>query len=365
MTPPITVAGGRRLGLDVLRAFAILAVLVSHYGIYFTAWYGVALPFQLAAAGFFGVELFFVLSGFLIGRLLITSLDQGVSARAWLIFMVRRWMRTLPLYVVCLLILLFGHIPQSPGLPRDWPWFFTMTQNFAWPMVDNAFSVSWSLTVEEWFYVLFSGLLFAIAALAGTRVALCGTLLVFLAVPTWLRWHLPPSVDWAEVTSKVVIYRLDAIGFGVLCAWMFARHARPMHYPRLLFAVGLLIIALFWGGVLDHLLHPPAQLRRTFIFDVASVGFVLWMPAAAALEWRVPRLLAGAARLLSNQSYAMYLTHLTIIECVNIWRVHAHIPTPLAILVTLTALFAVSTLSYHALERPILAHRPFYKTKPQ
>jgi peptidoglycan/LPS O-acetylase OafA/YrhL len=61
----------------------------------------------------------------------------------------------------------------------------------------------------------------------------------------------------------------------------------------------------------------------------------------------------------------MYLTHLTIIGCVNIWRVHAHIPTPLAILVTLAALFAVSTLSYYALERPILTHRPFYKTKPQ
>jgi peptidoglycan/LPS O-acetylase OafA/YrhL len=323
----------------------------------------VGFPFQLAAAGFFGVELFFVLSGFLIGRLLIDILDRGSSPRAWLVFMVRRWMRTLPLYYVCVAILLLTWSPQywQPDhrlLWRDLPWFLTLTQNLAWRMVDNWFSVSWSLTIEEWFYLLFSGLLFAAATLAGRRMAVWGTVLLFLVVPALLRWRLPDSTNWDEVTSKVVLYRLDAIAFGVVVAWMHMRRVVATRYPGLLLAAGLLIILLFWGGALDRLLRPPAHWRKTFMFDVASLGFALWLPAAAAVRWRPHRWLAAPAQALSRQSYAIYLTHLTLIEMVNFYRTSLHLSASIAIIVTITATYGLSYLSYRFLERPILALRP-------
>lgn len=359
----VVVARGRSVGLDMVRAMAILFVLVSHYGTYFTAWCGVGFPSQLAAAGFFGVELFFVLSGFLIGRVLIDILDNGASLRAWFVFLVRRAMRTLPLYYVCVAVLLAAWPPQfrqpQHGLPwRDLPWFLTLTQNMAWRMVDNRFGVSWSLTVEEWFYVLFSGLLFAAAMLARRSLAFWGTVVLFLFVPAMLRWRLPDSVDWDQVTSKLVPYRLDGIVFGVVVAWMQVRRIAATRYPRLLLAAGLLIIALIWSGTLDRLLQPPEHVRKTFIFDLASFGVALWLPAASLLHWRAHRWLAASAQALSRQSYAIYLTHLTLIETVNFYRTSLHIAASLAIIATIAGVYCLSYLSFRFLEQPILALRP-------
>jgi len=351
------------VGLDVVRSLAILLVLVSHYGSYFALWYGVNLPLQVAVAGFFGVELFFVLSGFLIGRLLIDILDTGASARAWLIFLVRRWMRTLPLYFVCVLLLALFWSPQlwarhHQQLWQTVPWYLTLMQNFAWRMVGDWFPVSWSLTVEEWFYLFFSGALFGAVALLGRRLALGVTLLLFVTVPAALRWGLPDDVDWDQVTSKVVLYRLDAIAFGVVMAWMHVRRVAVARYPGLLLAAGLLTIALFWGGVLDRVLAPPAHLRKTFMFDVASFGFALWMPAAAEMRWRPAGALAKVAGALSGQSYAMYLTHLTVVGIVASYRDAWDMPTALAIIMTIALLYGVTWVSFRFLERPILALRP-------
>jgi len=353
----------RSAGLDIVRSIAILLVLVSHYGTYFTAWCGIGFPFQLAALGSYGVELFFVLSGFLIGRLLIDILDRGADARAWLIFMVRRWMRTLPLYYVCVLILAFAWPPQIwvPGhaaLWRDLPGILTLTQNLAWKMHDGWFGVSWSLTVEEWFYLLFSALLFAAAAGLGRRLGFWCACFLFLLVPPALRWFVADSGQFAEVTSKAVIYRLDAIAFGVVVAWLQVRRAALMRAPRLLLAAGIAVVFLLWGGALDQLAQPSLRTHQTFIFDVQSFGMCLCLPAASSFRERCPAWLALGARVLSHQSYAIYLIHLSLIEFIDAWRKPLELTAPAAIFVTVMALFGLSTLSFHTLERPLLRLRP-------
>jgi peptidoglycan/LPS O-acetylase OafA/YrhL len=73
---------GRRIGLDLVRAAAILFVLASHCGDIFANWLGGRAPEWLSVSGFFGVELFFVLSGFLIGRLLLGIIAEPPSLRA-------------------------------------------------------------------------------------------------------------------------------------------------------------------------------------------------------------------------------------------------------------------------------------------
>jgi peptidoglycan/LPS O-acetylase OafA/YrhL len=268
--------------------------------------------------------------------------------------MARRWLRTLPLYSLCL-ALLMAVGPTSPTW-HHLPWFLSLTQNLGWRMVDDGFAVSWSLTVEEWFYLLFSGLLFGACALAGRRVAFWGITLVFLIVPAWLRWQLPADVDWAQVTSKAVIYRLDAIAFGVVVAWMQMRRVSLLRHSAWLLASGLLVIALFWGGVLDRVLAPTAHVRKSFMFEVASFGFALWLPAAASLPCRLPRAATAVVTVLSRQSYAIYLVHLSLIEWVDLhfrsW------PAPVLIVVTLSALFGLTWLSYRYFEAPILRLRP-------
>lgn len=356
-------AAARSAGLDIVRAIAILLVLVSHYGTYFTAWYGLGFPFQLAALGAYGVELFFVLSGFLIGRLLIDILDRGAGARAWLIFMVRRWMRTLPLYYLCVLVLSVAWPPEfwRPGhaaLWRDLPGMLTLTQNLAWPMHDGWLGVSWSLTVEEWFYLLFSALLFAAARVLGRRRGFWCICVLFLLVPPALRWFVADSARFAEVTSKAVIYRLDAIAFGVAIAWLQRRRAAVMQAPRLLLAAGIAVVLLLWSGALDQLAQPSLRAHQTFIFDVQSFGMCLCLPAADALRDRCPAPLARGARVLSHQSYALYLIHLSLIEIIDAWRKSAGIAAWVAVFVTICVLFGLSTLSFHVLERPILRLRP-------
>ena len=139
-----------------MRATAIVFVLASHCGDTFAGWLGGRAPEWLSVSGFFGVELFFVLSGFLIGRLLLGIIAEPPSLRAWGVFMARRWMRTLPIYLLWIAVL------AVIWPPRPWDQvlrYATLTQNLAWPMPSGWFGVSWSLTVEEWFYLLFSALL--------------------------------------------------------------------------------------------------------------------------------------------------------------------------------------------------------------
>ena len=151
----------RLFGLDLVRAIAILLVLQVHIGFYGLRFYGLTLPPLMGLLGDLGVELFFVLSGFLIGALLLEISERSPTLQGWLRFMLRRWMRTVPLYVLWTLslLILYSHRP-FPLLA-----YLTFTQNFAWPMPQNSpFPVSWSLTVEEWFYLLFSATLIVSAS---------------------------------------------------------------------------------------------------------------------------------------------------------------------------------------------------------
>jgi peptidoglycan/LPS O-acetylase OafA/YrhL len=165
----VTDRGTRNLGLDVVRAVAVSMVLITHWGAVISWWIGLQWPRIIALSGFFGVELFFALSGFLIGLLLLELIERDASAHGWWRFMMRRWLRTLPLYGLCLAGLAIFWRPAG-NLLAYLAHYGTLTQNLLWSMPDdNWFGVSWSLSVEEWFYLLFSVLLVGSVALTGQR----------------------------------------------------------------------------------------------------------------------------------------------------------------------------------------------------
>ena len=104
--PAATIGGSARiLGLDLVRACAIALVMASHGADVFAAFWGARPPAFVSLAGVFGVELFFVLSGFLIGTLLARAAAEAPGWRGWRAFMLRRWLRTLPLYVAWTLLM--------------------------------------------------------------------------------------------------------------------------------------------------------------------------------------------------------------------------------------------------------------------
>jgi peptidoglycan/LPS O-acetylase OafA/YrhL len=353
----------RLLGLDLVRATAIALVLISHCGDIFSSWFN-RQPIHLASlSGFFGVELFFVLSGFLIGRLLIDIADSGPSLRAWGIFMVRRGLRTLPLYFAWLGVLLLIWPPEfwDPNRASVWHYvlsYGSLTQNLAWPMVHGWFGVSWSLTVEEWFYLLFSTLFLGGTAMVGRHHGLLIALLVFLVVPPALRYFMPVSSEISETIHKVAVFRLDAIAFGVAMTWTNStwQFGKWTSYSMLL--LGLTAVLFVWlGGLATVPVIGPGFRDRVLMFELTSAGFALCLPAALRFVTTV-RPVVVCLRALSSQSYCIYLTHLSVLELTGYYQVQWRIPPTICIIGDILIIWGLSNASYRWFERPILTVRP-------
>jgi peptidoglycan/LPS O-acetylase OafA/YrhL len=346
---------GRNFGLDLVRATAVLLVMVSHWANNIGYWYGVTAPDKIFFAGDVGVDLFFALSGLLIGRILLDMIERGPSWRALGIFLVRRWMRTLPLYWLWLAVLAIVW-PPAAGL-HVLPRMVLLLQNLAWPMPPGYFfAVSWSLTIEEWFYVGFAVSLVAATFILGRRVALWPVLLGFLAIPLALRILVPAYADWSNGLWHSVVYRLDCIAYGVLLAQAWRQKAWVFRHPAAPLVLGLLLIAGTWAGVLLPLRFVPA-----LIDDALVIGAVLCLPAAMRLRhnsnWAA-RIITG----ISAQSYALYLIHLTIlVDLAQGLYLHHRITRPEAVAISLGLPFLLSWLSFRFIESPLLALRPIQR----
>jgi peptidoglycan/LPS O-acetylase OafA/YrhL len=347
----------RNLGLDLLRALAIVLVLTSHFGDTFASLYGGVSPHYVSISGMFGVELFFVLSGFLIGNLLLRIVRTEPNWRSWLAFMIRRWMRTLPLYFIWLGVLLLIWPPLDHTLSHV-VHYATLTQNLLWRMPhDKWFGVSWSLTVEEWFYLLFSAALIGSVAATGTRKCVWYVIALFIAAPVAARLILPTAGDWSQTTYETVGLRLDAIAYGVVLAKLSDTRAALYRHPWLALGCGLPIIAFVWVQASVQALPVPGPLFLAVVLTMTSTGFALCFPAALRLidgrNW-----LARGIRQMSAQSYGLYIMHLSILDLVG-YRVHERqLSAAMGIVLVLVLTFGLSYLSFRYVESPILARRP-------
>ena len=202
-------------GLDLLRAIAIVWVMLFH------SWMigGVGGPFQPAADyGWMGVDLFFVLSGYLIGYQLLEPLSRGEPLRFGA-FYLRRAFRILPAFLAVLAVyLLFPAWREAPGMQPAWQ-FLTFTVNLLIDYRHNqAFSHAWSLCVEERFYLLFPLLAWWLARRPARALVGGGAVLV-VAAGLLLRGHASlHGKDWLESIYYPTWTRLDGLLAGVLLA---------------------------------------------------------------------------------------------------------------------------------------------------
>lgn len=341
----------RVLGLDLTRAIAVSLVLISHWSGHFAYWFDIHdIGRGWDFLGDIGVDLFFGLSGLLIGRILLDIVFAGPTWRDYGVFMLRRGLRTLPLYFAWLAFLL-AVFPPATGAAHTALRFLTLTQNLLAPMPpDYYYAVTWSLTIEEWFYLLFGCALIGLTRWFGARTALIACLTAFIALP--LIGRFMAQDDW----KGLVPYRIDEIAHGVLLAWALRSDLIPMRLVRPLSCAGACLVGLAASGFL------PAEI----VPNAAIAGCVLCLPAALCLR-TAPEWLAAPVRWVSTRSYALYLIHLTIVYDVCEIRLVEPGVLPPAICAAIAILvpFGLAELSQHLLERPMMRLRPPQIARPE
>ncbi len=360
----------RSAGLDAFRVVAITCVMCAHgaaLGIDAFPW----LRYVLILLGVVGVELFFVLSGFLIGRQL---LDVGMGTQTIGNFWLRRWFRTLPNYYLFLLanLALYTFVLHKPA--GDWS-FVIFAHNLFSPFSSAFFGESWSLAVEEWFYLLAPLAVTAAALILPSRHRKFGVLAVVLAIIAaslvsriWVAHLTSASIDSA--LRKIILLRLDALAFGVLLAWL--ERYRPALMVSLANAWSLgalaLLAAMAYLALLSQTLTffaPPEGVHRW----LAALLFTLLPMACALILARVHVIQTPTRPWIANQSkwsYSMYLLHFPLL--LVLLHYAGGFSHPLTLCAVFFAWYAVTiagaAIIYRWYEKPLMDLRARFAPKP-
>ena len=356
-------------GLDLIRAAAIGWVMIYHGSLFGLT----SQDHWLVRFGWMGVDLFFVLSGFLIAGQLLAPFARG-SRPSYPRFFGRRLLRTLPAYLAVLaLYFLVPGVRDRAAIAPLWQ-FLTFSENWLVDMsVPKAFSHVWSLCVEEQFYLIFPGVV-ALIALRPTPAKVVGAILFILVMGMALRGYLwlhfvarAPFDLAAEPRSgafmRLIYYptgtRLDGLLMGVAAAavraFRPAAWARLTARPNLLLGAGLLgvvastvffrdQIAGFWPTVLG--------------FPLLSFCIALVVIAGAESRSLIGRYRVPGAGALATGAYRLYLSHKAIFHWVQLAA--PHLPAPLqsvAFALALLAALGVGAALYWLVERPFLKLR--------
>jgi peptidoglycan/LPS O-acetylase OafA/YrhL len=294
----------RRVGLDVIRAFAIMSVLLGHASALY-AYYPPALAWLPHWFAYVGVECFFVLSGWLIGGLLIRHLDAWQSPRALAIFLHRRWVRTLPTYWIVLGLV--GVVGWGGATLGDFVPYLIFSQNI-WQAHPPFLFVAWSLSIEEWFYLSTAVALSGLASWWRPATALRIILVVLITVPLLLRsWMALSDVPWEAGVRQLVPLRLDALAMGVVMVWWWYARPRAVWWLPWGAVIGSIAVVVLFATTYT-LLDTPTW-WRVLLLPLTTLTVACWLPWLAQLEWpRWPRMTA-VIQWLALISYPLYLLH--------------------------------------------------------
>ncbi|MEZ4801912.1 MAG: acyltransferase [Gelidibacter sp.] len=315
----IEISPKRIYGLDLLRAMAILFV-VFHHGQYI-------LPKSMIVYHelfiFDGVSIFFVLSGFLIGGILIKIIENQKATRAVLFdFWIRRWFRTLPNYFLILLVLTFYFLLTKENFYiSNIKSYFIFSQNLYYEH-PNFFPEAWSLSIEEWFYLLIpTGIFFLITFVRlkpKQSVLMCVvTIILLITIFRVYRYYdvnLNSYNDWNHFFRKQVITRLDSLMFGVIGAYIQFYNPRKWTQSKFLFLI--IGVSLFIITKLLYVFHfIPAEsfYNCVFSFTVTSLATLALLPFLSQMKQGNGFIHKGVT-IISLISYSMYLINFTVVQ---------------------------------------------------
>jgi peptidoglycan/LPS O-acetylase OafA/YrhL len=338
--------------LDGLRGIAILLVMVYRF------WprSDVGLGLDLARAGWIGVDLFFVISGFLITRILLATKGDPTYFRD---FYVRRVLRIFPLYYLFVgsVLLLFAWDPAYRAHSGSPLWYLLYLGNVPTSLlgldIPYWLGTVWSLAVEEQFYLTFPWL---VALLNRRRLSML--LLALLVIAPALRLvTMMINPGYERLQYSFTLCRVDTIAIGCLLAILtdaidLERYRSRLRSVALVMVTGAVIVAAATG--LGH----STMFERVAGFSIVALGWAsVIMLAVLARGTRSTAMLRDARlRYFGTLCFGLYLLHRPADTFVSAVVGRAGIDTAALWLipVKIAAAVGLATLSWHMLERPIL-----------
>src|SRR5437870_9897034 len=351
----------RQPGLDLLRALAIIVVVIYH-----AALFGFKLPGRVDRFGWIGVDLFFVLSGYLIGGQLLAPLarDQRINLGR---FFARRALRIMPAYFAVLVIyFLLPSWREYPEMSQPLWKFLLSIQNVALHG-GTAFSHAWSLAVEDQFYLCLPFILLFVNRWPRSAIIIpCVIVFGGLALRTFLAWKNPAIDSGVSFRAfQAWIYypswtRLDPLVFGVALAaiekfrphcWRALTHLAPW---LCLPALALISYAL-WLGETEQLTVRACVWQ----FPLIATGMAAILICAQSPRLIFRRIKIPGAAFIASIAYSAYLIQKLVIHAAeqfcsshNIQRTSA-----LALVGVELCVYATATLLFLLVERPFLQLR--------
>jgi len=356
-------------GLDTLRATAILLVLMYHYAVVVS--HQPTFGF-LTTIGWTGVDLFFVLSGYLIGNQIMSSLARG-RAFSLKTFFGRRLLRTLPnYYVILVAYLLFPAALGGTDTASVWR-FLIFTQNIGLHYGET-FTHSWSLCIEEQFYVVLPLAAVLISALPKSVrwgwLALATAIIAGMAVrgEAWLEHgrNLMDSSDFAARVYYSSFARFDELLPGVAIAMLKNFHgglnAKITRRGNLLLACGVLMfaaIAYVFTNYQEIDGYGYSFSVMTFGFPMLAGSFAILTLSALSANSLLNRVRIPGAEKLALWSYAVYLAHKPLFKVLMAplasWDIDVNAPLGITLIMAFS-LFG-GWLLYRLVETPFMALR--------
>ncbi len=347
----------RNYGLDLARAVAISVALCMHLYNEFIkidvsiVWY----------TGYFAMDLFLSLSGFLIGGMLIKLFDEnnGVITlyQTW-IFLLRRWLRTVPLYYVVLILnFLAAKYIFHTVITLDWRYFFWLQNIKHFP--PDFFGESWSLCVEEWFYFSFAGGLCILSILVRKWKIKPVFKILFFCIVYIIMFNIIRMRFAAYNTSEyyIVLFRLDASAYGVLIAIVYRYYYKYVKQKINSIAISGLFISL--AAIVLFLLR--LKIGSFYIYYYPLIGIGLSLEMIVLREWtnnakgdRLFRIINFTSRI----SYSYYLVNMLVIYLLlHFFSFNSITKDLTGVSVAMALIFILSLFTYNFIEKPFLNFR--------
>jgi peptidoglycan/LPS O-acetylase OafA/YrhL len=325
--------------LDGLRAFAVLGVIASH-----------SLPHSaFSSVGPLGVRLFFVLSGFLITRILLRARSSGGGiSQIFYAFYARRILRIFPAYYVAIGVMFaLGLLSVATGL-----WWHVAYLTNVYISIEGGWikyaSHFWTLAVEEQFYFVWPAVMLLLPAAYLKRA-----ILLSIAIAPLFRIAVYAVTRNTVMTSVLVVSNLDCLAGGALLALVWESGDRAAWLRWRSVSISASLLALIYTIAYSALDFRFQYIQGVILFNTMAAATSFWVIDAAAVGFGgVAGLVLSnpAVRYIGRISYGMYIYHmLAIIAAERVGLESGAVMFAVATVATI----AVAATSWAVIEKPI------------